>query len=239
MINTNLVKELTYRALERLEAKDEIVSYSIEYSKKALYALEENENLKALNNINEALAFLPKANLINLIKALILCSQKKSVESNKIIFELEEETYPDYEFQMKWFILSCNALHQKEFTKAISYSNQIIEKFPEAIFAYGVRGLACSEINEFKPAINDLRIALNQGIEIEVFEASLAFCYMKTGRIIKSIFIYRRIISHFQFNYRVNHHIGINYFILNFRKKALFHFNKSILLMPEFGEAYK
>ena len=78
-------------------------------------------------------------------------------------------------------------LDQKEFTKAIS-PNQIIEKFPEAIFAYG-GGLACSEINEFKPAINDLRIALNQGIEVEVFEASLAFCYTKTGRIIKSIFI--------------------------------------------------
>ena len=76
MINTNLVKELTYGALERLEAKDEIVSYSIEYSKKALYAWEENENSKALNNINEALAFLPKANLINLIKANFVFSKK-------------------------------------------------------------------------------------------------------------------------------------------------------------------
>ena len=129
-------------------------------------------------------------------------------------------------------------MHEKRYYDAIKQANEIIKKDRNAYYAYFPRAISFQELNEQNNAIRDFKISLKEKVQVKAIKAGLAFSYMKKKNYIRAIILHLKVIKHFKDNFRINHNIGVNFFLLNFTSKGLHYINKSIELKPDFAEAY-
>lgn len=239
LTNRAILRELAEKALERADQPGEVKIYCQQRVDSAFKYWEEDQHEKAIENAKDLIAILPNENFLHLFVALLFCSAKDTTKSNQIINRIPDADLTDDELDIKQFVQSCNDVHDRHFEKAIASANKIIDRNENAFYAYLPRAIALSELNEHTKAINDYKIALKEKEQVKGIKAMLAFSYMKNKNHLKAFWLHLSIFRHFKNNFRVNHHMGINFFMMNFFSLGLYFINKSIKLKPDFGEAYR
>ena len=239
LIDNKIILHLTNQAIKQSQLKNEVKAF---YSQKVNGAFDfwnNNDNQKAIEEISLVLNILPDLNILLIAKALFYSSSKNPQQSNQIIGKISSNEATDLELNMIDFIQSCNFLHVKDYEGAIKTSTNIISRDHKAYYAYLPRAVAYQEINDQKSAIKDFKMALKEKLQTKGIKAGLAFSYMKNKNYFRGLYLHLKVIKHFNDNFRVNHNIGINYFMLNLSRKALFHINRSIELKKDFADAYR
>lgn len=239
LLNNSIVKKLANEALKRSIQKEELKAICIEQTEKAFQSWDNDNPQQAISEINVAIKFFPKLSFLQLMKSLFYCSAKETKESESIINLFKDDELSGEERNIKYFIKSCNSVHEKRFQDAINQANEIINKNKKAYYAYLPRAISFQELDEQKKAIKDFKIALKEELQIEGIKAGLAFSYMKNKNYYRAILLHLRVIKYFKDNFRVNHNIGLNFFLINFVSKGLKYVNKSIELKSDFADAYR
>ena len=239
LIDNKIISRLANQALEQSQLKNEVKAFLVQQAKKSIQYWDDNNNESAIQTITSAIDIAPNLVLLQILKALFYCSSKEANSSNELISSIPTTDLTDLELNMIDFIRSCNSLHLKQYTDTIKYSSIIIEQNPKSYFAYLPRAVAYQELDNQNAAISDFKMALKEQIQVKGIKAGLAFSYMKKRRFIKALFLHIGIIKHFENNYRVNHNIGTNYFMLSMHKRALKYINKAIELKQDFADAYR
>ncbi|WP_430965282.1 tetratricopeptide repeat protein [Spongiimicrobium sp. 2-473A-2-J] len=239
LINNSIFKKLANQVLENTLVKEDLRVYCFDQTEKALKSWESNKPNKATRDINKAIQFLPDVPFLLIMKALFYCSAKKTVESNSIIDSLNEIELSELELNLMQYIASCNHVHERKFHESIWFADEIIKRDEKAYYAYFPKAISLQELNEHKKAIKNFKIALKEKLLLNEIKACLAFSYMKNKKFIKALVLHLSVKKYFEENYKVNHHIGVNFFLLNFFAKSLKYVNKSIELKSDFAEAYR
>lgn len=239
LIDNKIISGLANQALEQSQQKNEVKAFLVQKAEKSIQYWEDNNNESAILTIKSAIDIAPNLAFLKILKALFHCSSKKAKTSNALISSIRTTDLSDLELNMIDFIRSCNSLHLEQYSDTIKYSSKIIDQNPQSYFAYLPRAVAYQELDNQSAAISDFKMALKEQIQVKGVKAGLAFSYMKKRRFIKALFLHLGIIKHFENNYRVNHNIGTNYFMLSMHKRALKHMNRAIELKEDFADAYR
>lgn len=239
LIDNKIISRLANQALEKSHQKNEVKAFLVQQAEKSMQYWDENDNENAIQTITSAIDIAPKLGFLKILKALYYCSSKLANNSNEIINSLSTSQLTELELIMIDFIKSCNCILLEQYSKAIKYSSKIIQQNPKSYFAYLPRAVAYQELDQQNEAISDFKMALKEEIQVQGIKAGLAFSYFKKRKYIKALLLHLRVIKHFEDNFRVNHNIGANYFMLNMNKLALKHINKSIELKKDFADAYR
>ncbi|WP_405225690.1 tetratricopeptide repeat protein [Dokdonia sp. Asnod1-B02] len=227
------------QVLENSLIKEDIRAYCFDQTEKAFKSWESDKPNQATKEIDKAIQFLPDVSFLLIMKALFYCSAKKTEESNSIIKSLNENELSELELNLTHYILSCNYFHKKKFYESIWFADEIIKRDKNAYYAYFPKAISHQELNEHNLAIKNFKIALKEKLQINEIKACLAFSYLKKKKNIKALILHLKVKSYFKDNFRVNHHIGMNFLMINSLNKALKYVNKSIELKYNFAEAYR
>lgn len=239
IVDNKIISRLANQALEQSQLKNEVKAFLVQQAEKSIQHWDDNNNQSAIKTITSAIDIAPNLAFLKILKALFYSSSKEVNSSNELINSIPTIHLTDLENNMIDFIRSCNSLHLEQYTETIKYSSKIIEQNPKSYFAYLPRAVAYQELDNQNAAIYDFKMALKEKIQAKAIKAGLAFSYMKKRRFIKALFLHLGIIKHFENNFRVNHNIGTNYFMLSMHKRALKHINKAIELKEDFADAYR
>lgn len=239
LFDYRIISRLANQALEQSHQKNEVKAFLFQQAEKSIQYWNENDNENAISTIKNAIGIAPQLAFLTILKSLYYCSSKLALKSNEIISSISTTELDELELIMIKFIKSCNYIHLEQYKLAIAYSNRIIEQNPKSYLAYLPRAVAYQELDKHKEAIDDFKMALKEQTQVKEIKAGIAFSYLKKRSFLKALFLHLGVINHFKDNFRVNHNIGINYFMLNMHKRALKHLNRSIELKSDFADAYR
>lgn len=239
LIDNKIISRLANQALEQSHQKNEVKAFLVQKVEKSIQYWNENNNESAIETISSAIDIGPTLSFLKVLKSLYYCSSKLANKSNELINSISIAQLSELELSMINFIRSCNCIHLEQYLNAIDYASKIIKQNPKSYFAYLPRAVAYQELDKQNEAISDFKMALKEQIQVKGIKAGIAFSYLKKRKLIKALLLHLSVIKHFDNNFRVNHNIGMNYFMLNLNKRALIHINKALHIKKDFADAYR